>query len=360
MKVVTVVGARPQFVKVAAIVRAFERTAAGTEIEHRLIHTGQHYDHDMSAVFFQELGIPSPVVNLGLGGGTHGEMTGRMLIEIEKLLMASPPDWVLVYGDTDSTLAGALAGAKLHLPVGHIEAGLRSFNRGMPEEINRIVVDHVSDLLLCPTPAAMANLAREGLGDRAELVGDVMCDATLYHQRRLSAAVLAELDLVPGSYFLATCHRAENVDNVERLGAILAGLARVATLAPVVFPVHPRTERRLEELNLKLPSGVRLVSPLGYLLMLALEANAIAVLTDSGGVQKEAYILGVPCVTMRDETEWIETIETGWNVLAGTDADRIFEAAAGADDVRRLPRPSLFGDGHAAERITAALIARSR
>jgi UDP-GlcNAc3NAcA epimerase len=354
MNIVTIVGARPQFIKAAAIARALPRSKRS--IRHHLIHTGQHYDRDMSSAFFKELDIPRPDVNLGIGGGTHGVMTGRMLIAVERQLRKMQPDRVLVYGDTDSTLAGALAAAKLHIPVGHVEAGLRSFNRRMPEEVNRVLTDHMSDLLFCPTQTAVENLAREGIAEGVELVGDVMYDVALYYRSRASRSGLSRLRIRPGSYFLATCHRAENTDDRRRLASILDIFARVASIAPIVWPLHPRTRRRLDEFGLKLPRGLRVLPPVGYLRMIALESNAVAILTDSGGIQKEAYFFGVPCITLRPETEWVETIEAGWNILVGIDADKALEAASRAAEVRKLQRPPLYGNGDAAARIIDRLL----
>jgi UDP-GlcNAc3NAcA epimerase len=354
MNVVTIVGARPQFIKAAALARALER--AGPIIRHYLIHTGQHYDREMSGAFFTELDIPRPDVNLGIGGGSHGTMTGRMLIAVERALMKMRPDRVLVYGDTDSTLAGALAAAKLHIPVGHVEAGLRSFNLRMPEEINRVLTDHISDLLFCPTQTAVENLAREGIKQRTALVGDVMYDVALYYRSRISRSGMSRFRVRPGAYFLATCHRAENTDDRERLASIFGTLARIASLAPVVLPLHPRTKRRLTEFQIKVPRGVRVLPPVGYLQMIALESNAIAILTDSGGIQKEAYFFAVPCITLRSETEWVETIDVGWNTLVGTDRDKTIDAARRVDEVRKRPRPPLFGNGDAAARIIDELV----
>jgi len=357
MTVATIVGARPQFVKAAMVIRALKTSRA--EIAHHLIHTGQHYDHEMSGAFFKELDLPAPDLNLGIGGGTHGQMTGLMLVELERVLEVLQPGWVLVYGDTDSTLAGALAASKLHVPLAHVEAGLRSFNRTMPEELNRVLTDHASDVLLCPTRTAVSNLEREGLLERTRLVGDVMYDAALHHRNRLSLSALDDLGVVPRSYFLATCHRAENTDNPDRLRSVVGALTMVAQLAPVLFPLHPRTRRRLDEFEISIPTGVTILQPLPYVSMLSLESNAVAILTDSGGVQKEAYFLGVPCITMRSETEWKETIETGWNTLVDTDPKRIFEAAGRIERVRTLPRPPLYGNGDAASKIVATLITLS-
>jgi UDP-GlcNAc3NAcA epimerase len=356
-RIVTVVGARPQFIKAAAVNRAMSRRG-GTEIAHFLLHTGQHYDDNMSSVFFRELDLPAADANLGIGGGTHGAMTGAMLEGIEKVLLERKPDWLLIYGDTDSTLAGALAAAKLHIPVAHVEAGLRSFNRRMPEEINRVLADHVSTLLLCPTVTAVENLRAEGVRSGVHLVGDVMYDASLfYRDRAAEASMLGELGLKAGQYFLATCHRAENTDDPRRLGGLFEGLTRVSKLWPVILPVHPRTSKMLKEHGLHVPGGIRLIPPIGYLQMADLERHARALLTDSGGVQKEAYFYGVPCITLRTETEWVETVAAGWNTVVDCDPDRIEAAAGSADEVRTRPRPSLYGDGDASEKIVELLLA---
>lgn len=353
MRVLTVVGARPQFVKAAPVSRALR--IAHDEV---LVHTGQHYDDAMSAAFFRDLEIPEPDVNLEVGSGAHGAMTGEMLRRLEPVIVEHEPDGVLVYGDTNSTLAAAVATCKLAYGDGrrpwlaHVEAGLRSFNPRMPEERNRIVADHLSDVLLAPTQAAMGHLAREGLGERAELVGDVMVDAHAWAVVRSDEhlpAVAREHD----RYVLLTMHRAENVDHPERFARILDGLA---IDLPVIFPVHPRTRAVLERGVHGLPANVIAVDPVGYLEMVALEARAHAIATDSGGVQKEAYLSGVPCITLRSETEWVETVEAGWNRVV--DADPHAVAAALADPAfigRERPRPPLYGDGHTAGRIVAAL-----
>ncbi len=348
MKVVSVVGARPEFIQAAPVSRALR-----TRHREVLVHTGQHYDYEMSAVFFQELGLPASDYNLGVGSGPHGQQTGEILARMEQVLLDVQPDWVLVRGDTNSTLAGALAAAKLHIPVGHIEAGLRSFNRWMPEEINRIVADHVADLLFCPTPVAVSNLAAEGIRQGVHLVGDVMYEAILYNLSlaETKSQVLARLGLVSHNYLLLTIHRAENTDIRQNLQAILAALDRLHE--PVIFPVHPRTRQRLNELGWQPKPGVRLIEPQGYFDILVLEKNARLLLTDSGGMQKEAYCLGTPCLTLRKQTEWVETVETGWNRLVGTDTDKI------VDTVRcfRPPpeRPLLYGDGQTSQAIVRIL-----
>ena len=355
MKVLSVVGARPQFIKAAPVSRALR------QVTHEvLVHTGQHYDYDMSAIFFDELQIPPPDYNLEVGSGSHGWQTGQMVIRVEEVLLKEHPDWVLVYGDTNSTLAGALAAVKLHIPVAHVEAGLRSFNREMPEEHNRVLTDHAADLLLCPTQTAVDHLAREGVTRGVHLVGDVMYDAVLYNialaEQRSDA--LARLGLVSGGYALATVHRPSNTDDPSQLRAILAALQALASDYPVVFPVHPRTRQKLSELPTPSVPNLQFIEPVGYLDMLILERHARLILTDSGGVQKEAYFFAVPCLTLRRETEWVETVDTGWNRLVGDDPASIVQAAG---DFRPTGSPPpLFGDGHAADRIAALLVAEDR
>jgi len=349
MKILSIVGARPQFVKCAPVSRELRKVH-----EEALVHTGQHYDYGLSEVFFRDLGIPAPDYHLEIGSGSHGVQTGRMLAAIEEVIGKEEPEIVLVYGDTNSTLAGALAAAKMHVPVAHVEAGLRSFDRRMPEEVNRVLTDHCSDLLFCPTATAVANLAAEGVTAGVHLTGDVMVDAL---QQNLPLAkerstALIDLGLSPKGYFLATVHRASNTDDPAALRAIMDAFARLD--APVVFPVHPRTQKRLAGYGIAPAANVRIVEPLPYFDMLALLSGARAVLTDSGGVQKEAYILEVPCVTLRENTEWVETLEDGWNVLVGADADRIVAEANAAGDARR-GHSARFGDGHAAARIAAII-----
>ena len=339
--ILTIVGARPQFVKAAALSRA---VAAHHGIRETLLHTGQHFDPAMSRVFFEELEIPAPRYNLDIHGGGHGAMTGRMLAGIEEVLLEEKPDLVLVPGDTNSTLAGALAAAKLGVPVAHLEAGLRSFNRAMPEETNRVLADHVSALLLCPTATAVANLAREGIAEGVHEIGDVMYDAALFAAARSRRSqILERLGLEERGYAIATVHRAENTDDPERLRDILAYLAEEARGRAVVFPVHPRTRGHIEGAGLDL-RGLRLCEPLGYLDMHRLLASAAAVFTDSGGLQKEAYFHRVPCVTLRGETEWVETVEAGWNRLWKGPGYR--------------PRRDIaaYGDGHAAEAAVACIL----
>jgi len=345
MKILSVVGARPQFVKCAPVSRELRKVH-----EEILVHTGQHYDYLLSEVFFRDLGIPAPDYHLDIGSGSHGVQTGRMLAAIEEVIGKEEPEIVLIYGDTNSTLAGALAAAKVHVPVAHVEAGLRSFDRRMPEEVNRVLTDHCSDLLFCPTETAVANLAAEGITRGVHLTGDVMVDAL---QENLALAKeRATVDLPATGYFLATVHRASNTDDPVALRAIMAAFALLE--APVIFPVHPRTRKKFAEYGIRPAENVRIVEPLPYFDMLAALAGARAVLTDSGGVQKEAYILEVPCVTLRENTEWVETLEDGWNVLVGADAGRIVAEAGRAGDARR-GHAARFGDGHAAERIAAII-----
>ena len=341
-RIATIIGARPQFVKAAAVSRAFRKAPGLQEI---LIHTGQHFDANMSDVFFTELELPKPDANLDIHGGGHGAMTGRMMEAIESRLMDLQPQGVLIYGDTNSTLAGALVAAKLHIPVFHVEAGLRSFNRRMPEEVNRVVADHLSALLFCPTQRSVTNLANEGITKGVHQVGDVMYDAVLHARAAMlgQAGILETLELKPGGYALATIHRAENTDDEPRFRKVLDYLGGFAKSQPVVFPVHPRTRAVLERLGIGL-NGFKLIDPVSYSDMHRLLAGASVVLTDSGGVQKEAYFHRVPCVTMRDETEWVETIEAGWNRL-WTVPDF-------------LPRRVIadYGDGKAAEKIVEAIV----
>lgn len=337
----TVVGARPQFVKAASISRA---TAVRDDIREILLHTGQHFDPAMSRVFFDELGIPAPRINLGIHGGRHGAMTGRMLAGIEEAILTERPDIVLVLGDTNSTLAGALAAAKLHVPVAHLEAGLRSFNRAMPEEINRVLTDHLSALLLCPTETAVTNLRNEGIVTSVHHIGDVMCDATLFAAAQArSSNVLARLGLVERRYAIATVHRAENTDMRDRLVAILGFLKERARETTVVLPLHPRTVTQIARWGLDLDPLVT-CEPLGYLDMHRLLQSSVAVYTDSGGLQKEAYFHRVPCVTLRRETEWVETVAAGWNRLW--------------DGPDYAPRRDItaYGDGHAAEKALDLIV----
>ena len=319
MKIASVVGARPNFVKLAPVSRELRK-----RFDEIIIHTGQHYNYEMDKIFFDDLGIPDPDYHLGVGSGNHGHQTGEMLKRIEEILLSEKPDAVLVFGDTNTTLAGALCAVKLHIKVVHVEAGLRSYNKEMPEEINRILVDHSANLLLCPTKTAVENLKREGIVEGVYLTGDVMVDA---QRDCLSIAekksqILEELGLEPRGYYLTTIHRAENTDNPERLRDMVSALN---DLGDVVFPCHPRTEKCLKEAGIwtSLSDQIKVIKPLGYLDMLVMEKNALKIVTDSGGVQKEAYLLGVPCITLRNETEWVETVDDGWNILAGAKGDKI-------------------------------------
>lgn len=347
MKVLTVIGARPQFIKAAALSRVFEGTAGIQEV---LVHTGQHYDSNMSDIFFEEMGIPKPSYHLGIGSGTHGKMTGRQLERIEEVLLEEKPDVVLVYGDTNSTLAGALAAAKLHIPVTHVEAGLRSFNRDMPEEINRILTDHVSDMLFAPTEVALRNLKNEGIrGEKIHVVGDVMYDAALYYRDLgRQPAWFDSLRLERGSYVLCTVHRASNTDDPETLSSIFEGLHGGG--GPVVMPLHPRTKSKIKDYDITVPKNVHIVAPVGFLEMVWLEANSERIATDSGGVQKEAFFHGKFCVTLREETEWVELVESGYNVLVGSDSQKISKALSQAVSSRNS-LPDIYGDGNAAKKI---------
>jgi UDP-N-acetylglucosamine 2-epimerase (non-hydrolysing)/UDP-GlcNAc3NAcA epimerase len=350
MKVLTVIGNRPQFVKAAAV--SFRLREVAEEV---LVHTGQHHDAELSQVFFDELELPRPEHLLDLGGGTNTEQTGRMLSALGPLLAAERPDVVLVYGDTNSTLAGALAAAQMRIPVAHVEAGMRSFDRSMPEELNRVLADHASDLLLCSSAAAAEHLRHEGVGGEVVVVGDVMVDVAqlLAPRARVRTAVLEACEVEPGEYLLATAHRAGTVDDPERLEQLVSLLAGMPH--PVVLPLHPRTRARLEAAGLlDALEGVRVVPPLGYLDFTALLLHARAVLTDSGGVQKEAYLAGVPCVTLRDRTEWTETVQMGWNTIVGLDADA---ARAALEREPPAEHPPLYGDGRAGERVVQALLA---
>jgi UDP-GlcNAc3NAcA epimerase len=372
MLIATIVGARPQFIKAATVSRAIaghnnrissenQLTNNKSQITETIIHTGQHFDAGMSDIFFEELGIPEPDYHLGVSGGGHGAMTGAMLEKLEPLLQEIAPDWVLVYGDTNSTLAGALAAAKLHIPVAHVEAGLRSYNRKMPEEINRIVTDQLSTILFCPTETAVNNLKAEGFPHRLltnnkqqiTQCGDVMFDAALFYAKRAEgrSGILATHGLAPKGYVLSTVHRAENTDDPLRLRAIIDGLDAVSEQMPVVLPLHPRTRAAMKRENI-LPQKIKLIDPVGYLDMVALETNAAVIATDSGGVQKEAYFHGVPCVTLREETEWTELIEAGWNRLIYPNRVGILDAIKGARH-RRGTNVRPYGEGDAAGKIVS-------
>jgi UDP-N-acetylglucosamine 2-epimerase (non-hydrolysing)/UDP-GlcNAc3NAcA epimerase len=352
VRILTVIGNRPQFVKAAAVSHRLRETH-----EELLVHTGQHYDDALSRVFFEELDVPPPDLQLHAGGGTNGEQTARILADLTEVIPDRAPDLVLVYGDTNSTLAGALAAALAGVAVGHVEAGMRSFDRAMPEELNRVLTDHASDLLLCPTPTAVANLEREHAAGESHLVGDVMADVSLMFRplAQERSTVLADNGLERGEYLLATAHRAGNVDDpacLERLVALLEALPR-----PCALPLHPRTEARLEATGLRAridaAAHLLVLPPLGYLDFLALAASARTILTDSGGVQKEAYLLGVPCVTLRDTTEWVETVDAGWNVLVGLDRETAL--AALNRPAPPEPRLELYGGGRASERVRDVL-----
>ncbi|MBL8022437.1 MAG: UDP-N-acetylglucosamine 2-epimerase (non-hydrolyzing) [Leptospirales bacterium] len=358
LRITTIVGARPQFVKAAVISRVI-REPFRDRVSEFLIHTGQHYDENMSDVFFRDMEIPQPDLNLQIGSGSHGETTGKMLIGIEAALLANRPDLLLVYGDTNSTLAGALAASKLHIPVAHVEAGLRSFNRQMPEEQNRIVTDHLSRVLLCPTSAAVKNLAREGVvegenGYRVFRTGDVMLDASLFYRERVanrSGGIVSTLGL-SGDFFLLTMHRAENTDDPRRLRAIWEGVS--SSEIPGVFPVHPRTRKVIEQIGLRPAKNITLIDPVGYHDMIELESSCRFIVTDSGGVQKEAYFFGKPCITLRDQTEWVETVEAGWNVLAGADSTTISQAMK--RPIAPKEQPPLYGDGNSGREIVQAIL----
>jgi UDP-GlcNAc3NAcA epimerase len=365
MKVLTILGARPQFIKAATVSRAIK---ANEDIKEVIVHTGQHFDASMSDVFFEQLDIPRPEYNLQIAGLSHAAMTGRMLEGIETLIQKEKPDCVLVYGDTNSTLAGALAAAKLHVPVAHVEAGLRSHNPAMPEEINRVLTDRVSSLLLCPTQKAVDNLGHEGFPfpaigtsstngpQRIVNIGDVMFDAVLYYRERAKDHIsLDAFGLSHQNYALCTLHRQENTDAPKRLNNILAALREIAKELPLVLPLHPRTKNKIEQqYNADALNGITVLEPLPYLEMQRLQMSAKLILTDSGGVQKEAYFHQVPCVTLRDETEWVETVKLGWNQLAGAQTEQILNACRNTQ-VPSQQTKSLYGDGNAAELILAEL-----
>lgn len=344
MKLLHIIGARPQFIKAVMVSRAWK--GSGEEL---ILHTGQHYDDNMSRFFFDELGLPDADINLGVGAGSHAEQTSKMLVGIDDYLASQAPDWVILYGDTNSTLAGALAAAKRHVKTAHVEAGLRSFNRSMPEEVNRILSDRVADVLFCPTRAASENLKNEGIIQGVHEVGDVMADALKFFLKAAEArsTIIEDLGLKPGGYALATAHRSGNVDDREKLSAILDGFGQINL--PIIFPLHPRTRKMIREFELQLPANARVIDPLGYLDMLTLEKNAEAILTDSGGMQKEAYLLGVRCITLREETEWIETVESGWNCLAGADSAKIEDYFKHFHPTHE--RPDIYGNGQAAVKI---------
>lgn len=352
MKIITVVGARPQFIKAAAVSRILRKM--NNEI---LIHTGQHYDKNMSEIFFDELDIPRPDYNLGIGSGNHGAMTGSMLIKLEEIYLKEKPDMVLVYGDTNSTLAGALCASKLLIPVVHIEAGLRSFNRSMPEEQNRVLTDHISEILFAPTETAVKNLSTEGLNRNVYNVGDVMYDAILEFRMLADkkSHVLEELN-INDEYILATIHRAENTNDYGRLKNIIDAWNESGK--NIILSLHPRTKKYIEEYELKLNSNIKVIDPVGYLDMIKLESNASKIATDSGGVQKEAFFMKKPCITLRDETEWVETVKNGWNMIVGTDKSKILDALNNFEPC--TAQEKIFGDGHAGEKITDIINLYSR
>lgn len=357
MKIVTIVGARPQFVKAAALCRTIKkRNQNGFNITEILVHTGQHYDYNMSDCFIDEMEIPKPDYHLGIGGLSHGAMTGRMLESIETVLLKEKPDWTLIYGDTNSTLAGAIASVKLHIPVAHVEAGLRSFNRKMPEEINRLVADQCADLLFTPSAHSTEQLKREGVAESKIVeVGDIMYEASLYYRQKSlqRSSVLSDLNLKKKGFALATVHRAENTDDLIRLEEIFGGLSDLSEHMPVVLPLHPRTKQVLEKHQMlsNFNSGLMLIEPVGYFDMIQLESNAAVILTDSGGVQKEAYFFEVPCITLRQETEWVELVEHGYNRLVRFDRKHIVENAFSALNNSYDWKTHIYGDGQTSDKI---------
>ncbi|EJP6472717.1 UDP-N-acetylglucosamine 2-epimerase (non-hydrolyzing) [Clostridium botulinum] len=344
MKILTVVGARPQFIKAAAVSNIIRK-----EHEEILVHTGQHYDKNMSKVFFEELQIPKPDYNLEIGSGNHGEQTGKMLIDLEKIYLKEKPDLVLVYGDTNSTLAGALCASKLLIPVAHVEAGLRSFNMNMPEEQNRILTDHISKLLFVPTVTAEDNLHNEGINENVHNVGDVMFDAVLHFKKLAEEkeSILNKISIKSGEYILTTIHRAENTNDINRLKNIIEALNESGKR--IVLPLHPRTKKYIEDYNLQFGNNIKLIEPVGYLDMITLEMNSQKIVTDSGGVQKEAFFMKKPCITMRDETEWVETVKNGWNIVVGTDKNKILNSILNFQP--NGYQKSIFGDGKASYKI---------
>lgn len=365
MKIVTIIGARPQFVKAAVVSRAIAGCSQNDRnISEIIIHTGQHYDANMSDLFFQEMQIPKPHYNLHVSGGNHGAMTGQMIGKIEETLLGEKPDVVLVYGDTNSTLAGALAAVKLHIPIAHVESGLRSFNMRMPEEVNRILTDRISSWLFCPTKIAMDNLQGEGfMGEKArskhivENVGDVMYDAALFYSKiaRPSGKLSNILKEINQKFYLATIHRAENTDDVERLTNIISALDTISKTIPVILPIHPRTRNIIKQYNIQF-NNINVIDPVGYFDMITLLEQCYGVLTDSGGVQKEAYFFSKPCITLRDETEWVELVGHGCNVLVGSDYNRILQAQRKLSTKQLDFSIPLYGDGTAGERIVRKII----
>ena len=364
VKIITIIGARPQFIKAAVLSRKIEQAKQKKNIQEIIVHTGQHYDANMSDVFFEEMKIPKPHYNLHIGSGQHGAMTGQMLVKIEEVLLKERPDVVLVYGDTNSTIAGALASVKIHIPVAHVEAGLRSFNIKMPEEINRVLTDHISTLLFCPTEEAVKNLQNEGfMGDKmkgrhfVDNVGDVMYDAVLFYKKiaQPSKKLFNTLKEVNHEFYLATIHRAENTDDEKRLTSIVSALDKISKNMTVILPLHPRTQNLIKQYNLYF-NHIKVIEPVGYFDMLTLLGRCQAVFTDSGGVQKEAYFFHKPCITLRDETEWVELVKFGYNVLVGADCEKIMQAQ-GELSVKHINFSSqLYGDGKAGEKIVQRLI----
>ena len=365
MKVIYIVGARPNFIKSAPLIR--EMGKHSREFKLLLVHTGQHYDYEMSKVFFEDLELPEPHFHLGAGSGTHAEQTAMVMLALEKVLLSERPGLVVVFGDVNSTLAGALTAAKMHIPVAHVEAGLRSYNRAMPEEINRILVDHVSDLLLCPTRRAVVRLRSEGITRGVHWIGDTMYEMALkgLSLAEKQSSILSRLGVSPGTYCMATLHRAENVDDKKKLGAILDAFRRSGET--IILPLHPRTQKRITEYGLSKSrlKRVHLIPPVSYLDMMLLESRAKLILTDSGGVQKEAFFFGVPCLTLRDETEWVETVQSGWNTLVGTRTNSILTAlrrVRALSENRQKPRGAskrvraVFGDDDAGRRATRVLL----
>ncbi|GGX19494.1 non-hydrolyzing UDP-N-acetylglucosamine 2-epimerase [Aquimarina muelleri] len=355
MKIVTIIGARPQFIKAATVSREINNVENVKEI---LVHTGQHFDSNMSDVFFEEMEIPKPDYYLGVGGGNHGNQTGKMLIKIEEVLLKEKPDWVLVYGDTNSTLAGALAAVKLHIPLAHIEAGLRSFNRRMPEEINRVLTDQISTILFTPTKIADINLNNEGVSENIIVnVGDVMLDASLFYLKKAEekSTILKDLSLEKGNFVLSTIHRANNTDNINRLKIIFENLERVANSDLIVLPLHPRTKKSLLEINFDFNSSkIKFIEPIGYLDMVILQKNCKLIITDSGGVQKEAYFHKKPCITLRNETEWVELVDKGYNFLWNENIDLI-ELINKVEYLEFDDTEYLYGNGDASKKIVNKL-----
>lgn len=356
MKILTVIGARPQFIKAAAVSREIK---SRNNIEEIIVHTGQHFDKSMSDIFFEEMDIPRPNYNLDVNGLTHGAMTGQMMEKLDPIITQEKPDVILVYGDTNSTLAGALCGAKLHIPVAHIEAGLRSFNNRMPEEINRIIVDRISSILFCPTDTAINNLKKEGFDNfETEILksGDVMLDAALFYAKKSceKSKIIKDLELNMDSFVLATIHRAENTDDLERLNSIVLAINKIAEQKRVVLPLHPRTKKIIEDNMIKIKADV--IDPVGYFDMLELIKNSALIMTDSGGLQKEAYFFKKRCITLRDETEWVELVEAGVNSVVGSDFNKILETYKMVIDKAFNVEKDLYGEGNAAQKIVDVLI----